>query len=103
MSKKIGVVSLVLGCSLVLALGGEAKTPWTRGAAELTSIGPLARTIHEDVLQTQQLGSWRRFAGSATQSTLIGSMRKPGSAKCRQGPRGRRSRPVAKSGVRIHE
>ena len=39
----------------------------------------------------------------ATLATLNGSSRKPGSEKCRQGPRGRRSRPVAKSGVRVHE
>ena len=32
----------------------------------------LAWTIHEDVLQTQQLGSRRCFAGSGTQATLKG-------------------------------
>jgi len=36
-------------------------------------------------------------------ATLNGSSTSPASSKCRQGPRGRRCRPAAQSGVRVHE
>ena len=65
--------------------------------------GLLARTIHEDALQTQQLVSWRCLWDLDTGGDSDESSRMARSQRCRQGTRGSRRRPLAKSGVRLHE
>jgi len=82
--------------------GEAAAGPWCdRAGATFATL--LARIIHEDVHQKFQVGSCRHFAGAGPGGDLVRSSRTPAIAKCRQGPRARRSRAFGASGVHVHE